>query len=62
MDLPTAIVMIITTDINRVKGGGAPIYIAEDIATLQEKSASLASILDASAHEIDANTIILVSH
>ncbi len=60
--LPTIMVAIVTTESVRIKGGGVPVFIEENEKGLYERSASLESILDASAHEIDPHTIIIVSH
>jgi hypothetical protein len=43
-------------------GGGAPIFIAENEAMLEQTSFLLEKILDASAHDLKNGTIILVNH
>lgn len=55
------IVAIVTTDINRV-AGGAPTFRCVDRNELQEMSWLLQKILDAAAHELNADTMILVKH
>lgn len=62
MDLPVTMIAIITTKQEKLKGGGVPIFITENEEALQKTSASLEKILDASAHEIDENTMIIVAH
>lgn len=59
---PTAIMAVVTTKTDSVKGGGAPVFITENKENLQEISTSLEKILDASAHEIDETTMIIVAH
>lgn len=62
MELPTSIIAVITTKQEKIKGGGVPVFITEDKQTLQNTSSSLEKILDASAHEIDEFTMIIVAH
>lgn len=61
-ELPTNILAIITTKQEGLKGGGVPIFISKDRDELQQTSSRLEKILDASAHEIDQNTMIIVAH
>lgn len=62
MELPTAIIAIITMKQEYLKGGGVPVFITEDKESFQNTSTRLERILDASAHEIDQYTMIIVSH
>lgn len=62
MEQPTKIIAIVTTNQENLKGGGAPVFITKDGKTLQEMSSSLEKILDASAHEISGETMIIVAH
>lgn len=62
MEQPTKIIAIITTKQENLKGGGVPVFITKDSQSLQETSSSLEKILDASAHEIDVETMIIVAH
>lgn len=62
MELPTAIIAIITTKQDNLTGGGVPVFIAGNKEALQKTSSSLEKILDASAHEIDEYTMIIVAH
>ncbi|WP_141501036.1 capping complex subunit for YIEGIA [Paenibacillus luteus] len=55
------IVAVVSTKPHSV-GGGAPIFIAENLEKLQETSFLLEKILDASAHDLKNGTIILVNH
>ena len=55
------IVAIVTTKQENIKGGGAPIFITENEESLQKVARSLEKIMDASAHEIDPDTIIIVA-
>lgn len=55
------IVALITTNQGNVKGGGAPFFIAADRETLQKVSMTLEKIMDASAHEINEDTIVIVA-
>lgn len=60
--LPAAIVAVVTTKPENVQGGGAPVFVTENAASLQAVSTSLEKIMDASAHEIDVHTMIIVAH
>lgn len=62
MEQPTKIIAIITTNQENIKGGGVPVFIARGGKSLQETSSTLEKILDASAHEIDTDTMIIVAH
>ena len=55
------IVAIVTTKPENLAGGGAPVFIAIDSNALQKTSMTLEKIMDASAHEIDTDTIIIVA-
>ena len=55
----TSIIAIITTQKEKVIGGGAPTFIAENRDSLQTISMSLGKTLDASAHEIDPDTMTI---
>jgi len=61
-ELPTNIIAVITTKQENLKGGGVPVFISKDKDELQQTSSRLEKILDASAHEIDQNTMIIVAH
>ncbi|ARD47728.1 hypothetical protein SporoP37_05960 [Sporosarcina sp. P37] len=54
------IAAVITVKPETIKGGGAPVFVVTDQTELQKTSMTLEKIMDASAHEIDANTIIIV--
>lgn len=62
MEQPTQIIAIITTQRESITGGGVPVFIVKSKTKLQETSSSLEKILDASAHEIDKQTMIIVAH
>ncbi len=62
MEQPTQIIAIITTKQENIKGGGVPVFITKGSKSLQETSSTLEKILDASAHEIDVETMIIVAH
>lgn len=62
MDKSTSIIAVITTKGESLKGGGVPIFIVKNKASLQEISSTLEKTLDASAHEVDAETMIIVAH
>ena len=55
------IVAIVTTKPENLAGGGTPVFIVIDGTALQKTSMTLEKIMDASAHEIDVNTIIIVA-
>ena len=57
----STIVAVITTNPGNIKGGGAPIFITADQESLQKVSMTLEKIMDASAHEINKDTIIIVA-
>lgn len=62
MEQPTQMIAIVTTNPDSITGGGVPIFMAKNSELLQETSLSLEKILDASAHEVDEQTMILVTH
>jgi len=55
------IVAIVTTQKERV-AGGAPIFVAGDQVELQETAFVLEKILDAMAHQLNEQTLIIVRH
>lgn len=56
-----AIVAVVTTKPETIKSGGAPVFMAQDHKDLQKISMTLEKIMDASAHEIEESTIIIVA-
>ncbi|HBI03796.1 MAG TPA: hypothetical protein DDY49_07195 [Paenibacillaceae bacterium] len=62
MNQPTKIMAIITTKQEKIKGGGVPVFVVEHRESLQNISAILERTLDASAHEVDVDTMIIVAH
>ncbi|MCC3355935.1 capping complex subunit for YIEGIA [Bacillus sp. REN16] len=62
MEQPTKIIAIITTKLENVLAGGAPVFLAKDAEALQKTSSTLEKTLDASAHEVDQDTMIIVAH
>ncbi|MBB6444544.1 capping complex subunit for YIEGIA [Bacillus benzoevorans] len=62
MEQPTKIIAIITTNKENIMPGGAPVFITENRESLQTTSSTLEKTLDASAHEVDADTMIIVAH
>lgn len=55
------IVAVITTNQGNIKGGGAPFFITSDRDALQKASLTLEKIMDASAHEVNEDTIVIVA-
>jgi hypothetical protein len=55
------IVAVITMQPDMIRSGGSPIFIAADNKDLQKISMTLEKIMDASAHEIEEHTIIIVA-
>ena len=55
------IVAVITMKPEIIQGGGAPVFIAKDNKELQKISMTLEKIMDASAHEIDPETIVIIA-
>ena len=55
------IVAVITMKPATIQGGGAPVFIVKDNKELQKTSLTIEKIMDASAHEIDTDTIIIVA-
>lgn len=55
------IVAVITTNTGNIKGGGAPFFITSDRDMLQKVSLTLEKIMDASAHEVNEDTIVIVA-
>lgn len=62
MELPANIIAVVTTRRENIKGGGAPVFVTQDTESLQKISSILEKILDASAHEVDEYTMIIVAH
>lgn len=60
-ELHAAIVAVITTKQGSIHGGGAPFFITPDRETLQTVGITLEKVMDASAHEINEDTIIIVA-
>ncbi|WP_368652599.1 hypothetical protein AB4Y30_12665 [Ornithinibacillus sp. 4-3] len=58
----TQILAIITTNRENFAGGGVPIFVAKQKENLQIISSTLEKTLDASAHEVDQETMIIVKH
>ena len=55
------IIAVVTSKQEKIKSGGAPVFIADDKEALQKMSMTLEKIMDASAHEIDVDTIVIVA-
>lgn len=62
MEQSTQIIAIITTKQDAVKAVGAPVFITPNRESLQNVSSTLEKNLDASAHEVDEDTMIIVLH
>lgn len=60
-DQQSKIIAIVTTKQENIKGGGVPVFVTESKDNLQNVSNDLEKIMDASAHEIDENTMIIVA-
>lgn len=60
-DKKANIAAIVTQNQNLILGGGVPVFIVHDREELQKLSSSLEKILDSSAHEINQQTVIIVS-
>lgn len=56
-----AIVAIVTTKPENLAGGGTPVFKTRDHSELQKISLTIEKIMDASAHEVDTDTIIIVA-
>lgn len=57
----TAIIAIVTTNAERIQGGGCPVFLVENNESVQKIGKRLQRITDSSAHELDESTIIIVS-
>jgi hypothetical protein len=55
------IMAIVTADREKV-GGGAPIFFVQDASEQQKVAFKLEKILDASAHDLQNGTLIIVDH
>ncbi len=55
------IVAVITMNPKAIQAGGASVFIAEDKKDLQKISLTLEKIMDAAAHEVKEDTIIIVA-
>lgn len=58
----TQIIAIISTTPQTIQAGSGPVFTTDNQEELENVSSSLEKILDASAHKIDSNTIIIVAH
>ncbi|RKD24999.1 hypothetical protein BEP19_03965 [Ammoniphilus oxalaticus] len=58
----TGIVAVVTTDMQKAQSGGSPVFFANNPTELEMISASLSNILDAAAHEITSELMIIVRH
>ncbi|PIC64862.1 hypothetical protein CSV79_04375 [Sporosarcina sp. P13] len=56
------IVAVVTMKRENVVAGGATIFIVKDPQELQITALTLEKVLDATSHEIDADTLIVVAH
>lgn len=56
------IVAVVTMEKEKVLSGGAPIFIVDDEENLQKTAMTLEKVMDASTHEVNASTLILVAH
>lgn len=56
------ILAVITLNMEEVSGGGAPIFFAPDEKIMENTALILAKILDASAHDLENGTFIIVRH
>jgi len=61
-DHQNGILAIVSSNKERIHGGGAPVFIADNQEVLEEVSNTLSNILDASAHRIDSELMIIVKH
>lgn len=57
-----AIVAVVTMTKEQILSGGAPIFIVQTTDELQETAMTLEKIMDASTHEVNPSTLILVAH
>ena len=62
MGQPTKIMAIITTKKENDMPGGAPVFMTESRESLQKVGFSLSKALDAAAHEVDLDTMIIAAH
>lgn len=62
MEQPTTLMAIVTTNQNAIKGGGVPVFMASDRDSMQRISNTLQKTLDAAAHEVEPDTMIIVAH
>lgn len=59
--LQKVILAVITTRAEKI-AGGSPIFIADTEEDLQQTAFTLEKILDGIAHEVNADTFIIVKH
>lgn len=60
--MPAASILAVITNHKDMVSGGAPIFFARDEAELAKKAGYIAKILDASVHELENGTYIIVKH
>lgn len=56
------IVAVVTMKQEQLLSGGAPVFIVSSPEELQETAMTLEKIMDASTHEVNPSTLILVAH
>jgi len=61
MKVEKSILAVITTSPEKVSGG-VPIFVVKDAQEIQVKAFLLENILDGMAHELDADTFVVVRH
>ena len=59
---PAGVILAIVTQQTAGVGGGAPIFFVRDEAEQQKVADHLAKILDASVHDLENGSLILVKH
>lgn len=57
----SSIIAVITMKQEDITGSGATIFAVDNLESLQSTSSRLEKILDASAHEVDEHTMIIVA-
>ena len=57
-----SILAIVLTDKEKLKSSGAPVFVAKNQEMMEELSIALSKVLDASAHKIDPDLMIIVKH
>jgi len=59
---PETIVAVVTLDPEKVRGGGAPVFVASGPKEREKIATYLSRIMDVQVHDLENGTYVLVRH